>query len=141
MRKIRQIKLSLFFGFLLMMCGGTLADDYQFVVSGLEGQILDYNNGVLKRKDSIFSSELIMETTGGSATLNTGQAIINDGVLRKVSDQLTFLFQADLAFWVVSCYPNIGLALVSVHSDASKYGGARTLSYSGKCQAKKISKD
>lgn len=142
MRKIQRTKFSALFGFLLvMMCGTSSADDYRFVVSGLEGQILDYNNGALKSKSSIFSSELGINIKDGSVTLDTGLTVINDGIVRQVSDQLTFLFQAELAYWIVSCYPNIGFALVNVHSDASKYGGARMLSYSGKCQATKTSKE
>jgi len=135
MQKNQQIKLSTFFGFLFVMISCTTsANDFRFVVSDLEGQVLDYNNGAMETNSTVLSRSLVINVRDGSINLDTGHTIINEGIVRKVSDQLTFLFQAELAFWIVSCYPSLGFALVNVHSDASEYGGARMLSYSGKCQ-------
>lgn len=108
--------------------------NFKFVISDLKGQATDYNNGVLKNKKSKLSSRLIVMVKGSKVSLDTGLVVLNVGLVKKISGQITFTFQAELAYWVVSCYPSIGFALVNVHSDASKYGGARMLSYSGTCQ-------
>src|SRR5690606_7570442 len=134
MQKNQQIKLSTFFGFLFVMISCTTsANDFRFVVSDLEGQVLDYNNGAMETNSTVLSRSLVINVRDGSINLDTGHTTIDEGIVREVSHQRPFLFPAQLASWIVSSYPSLGFALDNVHSAASEYGGGRMLSYSGKC--------
>ena len=121
----------------LSISGGCLATErLTITVENLEGSNADFNNGNIKKGISQFSSALTIIVQENSASLNTGVTTLRKASFHQVGQQLTFVFDAELAVWTVSCYPSIGVAFVNVHSDASQYGGARMLSYSGTCRTK-----
>jgi hypothetical protein len=112
-----------------------LAEGVKIVVSELSGNSLDYNNGKFKERKTSLSNVLIIRVAKNSTSIDTGITVLTNGEMRTIGNQLTFVFEAELAIWIVTCYPKIGLAFVNVHSDASNYCGAKMLSYSGACNA------
>jgi len=112
-------------------------EEINFSITQLSGSTIDYNNGVIKKRNLEHSSSLSINVRENTATLDTGVTTLTNGSAIAIADQVTFTFQTKMALWVVTCYPKINFAFVSVHSDASQLGGARMVSYQGVCRARK----
>lgn len=111
-------------------------ESISILINELHGDGVDLNNGAINERPSSFVGPLIINVSGNRASLNTGTITLTGGILHTVGAQLTFIFEAEMAVWTLTCYPKINFAFVSVHSDASAYGGAKMLSYHGVCSVK-----
>lgn len=114
----------------------TYAGTQSYHINNLVGNSFDYVSKNVKNKNEAIRDEFILKHKDDKATLYTGVTTLNGFLLDKIEGQFSFYFKADMATWIVSCYPSLNIAFVSVHSDASEYGGAKSLNLIGNCVVK-----
>jgi len=118
----------------LMGAGVCLAkENIVLSIHDLKGRSVDYYNGKIVELKSDMPQSMVMTLMKDRTELNTGETTLISEPVLLVKKQLTFTFKAKAALWIVTCYPQIDLAFVNIHSDASEFGGAKMLSYTGKC--------
>jgi len=107
----------------------------ELVLANLSGSSVDFSNGQLKTGSTSMKGPLTITVSDSkNATLDTGIVTLNGYLLGVVGEQVSFYFEAEKAVWTITCYSRFGIGFVAVHSDASEYGGARSLNLHGACE-------
>jgi hypothetical protein len=102
--------------------------------SSITGYGFDFVDGQFKEKSESISDSLVLRYNGYEAWLRTSVTELNGQLQDNIDGQFTFYFRAPKAIWVLSCYPEMGIGFISVHSDASEFGGAKSLNMRAVCR-------
>lgn len=127
------MRTKIFILFIILLLSISNASSESYIINKLSGISFDFVNGNIKNKHESIRDEFILEHNNQKATLYTGVTTLNGVFLDKIEGQLSFYFKANMATWYISCYPSMQIAFVNVHSDASEYGGAKSLNLIGSC--------
>ena len=100
------------------------------------GNTIDILGGTYKEAISTTNMILEIKNNGSKATLNTSETKLRGEIIDNIGDQITYYFKAKKSAILITCYPKLYSGFLSIHSDASDFGGARILTKYGTCNIK-----